>query len=171
MIVHNKNKNGKKGFAMLFAVLASSIVLSIGLSIFNLTIKELTLSSSGSESQIAFYAADTGAECALYWYFNGVNVFNPPSMSTSTPNPADPACINVSNILAVSSVNVGTATTTYTFDLPMASTAAGCARITVKTGEDLSGLRSTIIDSRGYSTNDCNSTDEDKVERGIKVSF
>jgi hypothetical protein len=49
------------------AALVSSIVLSLGASIFILAKKEVTLSSLGRDSQTAFYSADQGAECALYW--------------------------------------------------------------------------------------------------------
>src|SRR3989338_4185708 len=59
--------NSQKGFTLLLAALVSSIVLALGTSIFKLAQKELTLSSIGRDSQFAFYAADTGAECALYW--------------------------------------------------------------------------------------------------------
>ena len=55
------------GFTLLLAALISSIVLVLGASIFGIAQKELTLSSIGRDSQFAFYAADTGAECALYW--------------------------------------------------------------------------------------------------------
>ena len=57
----------KRGFTLLLAALVSSVVLSIGIAIFGIAIKQLTLSSMGRESQFAFYAADTAAECALYW--------------------------------------------------------------------------------------------------------
>ncbi|KKW45527.1 MAG: hypothetical protein UY98_C0044G0005 [Candidatus Kaiserbacteria bacterium GW2011_GWA2_58_9] len=59
--------NSQKGFTLLLAALVSSIVLALGTSIFQLAQKELTLSSIGRDSQFAFYAADSGAECALYW--------------------------------------------------------------------------------------------------------
>jgi hypothetical protein len=49
------------------AALVSSIVLSLGSSIFVIAQKQIMLSSLGRDSQFAFYAADTGAECALYW--------------------------------------------------------------------------------------------------------
>src|SRR3989338_5580655 len=55
------------GFVLLYAVLVASIALSIGLSLYCITIKELIISSSSRDSQLAFYAADAGAECALYW--------------------------------------------------------------------------------------------------------
>jgi hypothetical protein len=52
---------------MLFAVLTASLLLTIGISIFNISLKELTISTNTRESQIAFFAADSARECALYW--------------------------------------------------------------------------------------------------------
>ncbi len=57
----------QRGFTLLLAALIASIVLSLGSSIFMIAKKQITLSSLGRDSQFAFYAADTGAECALYW--------------------------------------------------------------------------------------------------------
>jgi len=66
MILNVTNKN-KKGFALLFSVLLSSLLLTIGLSIFSIALKELAISSASQRSINAFYAADSGRECALYW--------------------------------------------------------------------------------------------------------
>ena len=55
---------------MIFAVLVSSLALAIGLAMFDLVIRELQVSSTVEQSQYAIYAADTAAECALYWDFN-----------------------------------------------------------------------------------------------------
>lgn len=77
MLLENiKNKNihiGKeqKGFAVLFAVLTSSLLVTIGVSIYGISIKELTMSTSAKDSQIAFYAADSARECAFYWDTKG----------------------------------------------------------------------------------------------------
>ena len=56
----------KQGFVILVAVLVSTLVISIGAFIASIAIKELELSSSGRDSQTAFYAADSALECALY---------------------------------------------------------------------------------------------------------
>jgi len=65
----NKNTTPKlvSGFALLFAVITASVLLTIGLSIFNISLKELLLSTASRDSQVAFYAADSARECALYW--------------------------------------------------------------------------------------------------------
>ncbi len=65
-----KFNNTKKGFTLLFAVLVSVLILAVGASIINLSIKQIILSGSSRESQYAFYAANTGIECALYWLWN-----------------------------------------------------------------------------------------------------
>ena len=62
----DKGRN-QRGFTLMLAALIASVTLALGTSIFALAQKELTLSSVGRDSQFAFYAADTGAECALYW--------------------------------------------------------------------------------------------------------
>lgn len=56
-----------KGFALLFSVLVASLLLTIGLSIFRIALKELAISTASRQSIHAFYAADSGWECAKYW--------------------------------------------------------------------------------------------------------
>jgi hypothetical protein len=55
------------GFTIFFAVLVGSLALAIGLSVYELLVRELELSQVATQSQFAIYAADAGAECALYW--------------------------------------------------------------------------------------------------------
>lgn len=55
-----------KGFALLFSVLLSSLLLTIGLSIFSISLKELAISTATRQSIHAFFAADSGREQALY---------------------------------------------------------------------------------------------------------
>ena len=62
-----KKHSKQSGFTLLLSALVASIVLSLGSSIFLIAKKQILLSSLGRDSQFAFYAADTGAECALYW--------------------------------------------------------------------------------------------------------
>ncbi len=66
MMKSDKKINNKSGFAMLFAVLASSLLMAIGISMFNISIKEIQIATSERDSQIAYYAADSARECAIY---------------------------------------------------------------------------------------------------------
>lgn len=152
MIVNSK----QKGFTLLLSVLISGIVLSIGLAIFNLTFKELKLSSAGRESQFAFYAADSGIECALY--------HDQRNDSFSTTNPASSITCNNTDLTVVSSVPVPD-TYVRTFSLILdTSTNRYCSDVTVTKSDG-----DTVIDSRG--TNSCGVDDGRRVERAIQVTF
>ena len=59
-------KNTQRGFALLVAVIFTSVMLSFGLALGSLAYKQQVLASSATQSQYAFYAADAGLECALY---------------------------------------------------------------------------------------------------------
>lgn len=59
--------SGTQGFTLLVAMIVTALILAIGFSIGSIILKELALSASGRQSQVAFYAADSMSECALYW--------------------------------------------------------------------------------------------------------
>lgn len=61
-----KTSNEQSGFALLLAIVVASIVLAIGLTMLNLTVKQLTLSSVVRESEISFQAATAAMECIRY---------------------------------------------------------------------------------------------------------
>jgi hypothetical protein len=72
--IHHKSfSNSQAGFSVLFAALIGGLLLSVGVAILSITLKQITLASAGRESQKAFYAADTGTECALYLDRGGGN--------------------------------------------------------------------------------------------------
>ncbi len=60
-------KNYKKGYALLFSIVVSSALITLGLSLFNLSLKEIIISTSEKESQNAYYAGYSAFECARYW--------------------------------------------------------------------------------------------------------
>lgn len=62
---HRGNRNA--GFTLLIAIIFMSVMLTFGLALGSLGYKQEVLASSAIESQYAFYAADTGLECALYF--------------------------------------------------------------------------------------------------------
>ncbi|HVY72678.1 MAG TPA: hypothetical protein VG984_01315 [Candidatus Paceibacterota bacterium] len=56
-----------KGFTIFFATLVASLALAIGLAIYDITVRQLSLSTTVVQSHYAIFAADSGVECALYW--------------------------------------------------------------------------------------------------------
>ena len=53
-----------RGFVLLYALLVASVVLVIGLTLSNIIVKQLIISSISREMNNAYYAANTGRECA-----------------------------------------------------------------------------------------------------------
>ncbi len=60
------NKKSESGIALLIAVIFTSVVLMIGLTLGSLGYKQVLLASTEEASQNAFYAADAALECVLY---------------------------------------------------------------------------------------------------------
>jgi len=52
----------------------------------NFVTKQTILTSLGSQSQLAFYAASSGIECVLWWEIRATSTF---SFATSTDSPTD----------------------------------------------------------------------------------
>lgn len=63
MIRHNQHTGG---FALLMTLLVVAAVVSITLAVIELTIKQLNLTVTARDSEIAFHAANAGLECARY---------------------------------------------------------------------------------------------------------
>lgn len=150
---HELRKKKNKGFALLYAVLISSALLAIGLAIFNITIKELLFSSLGRDSQFAFYAADTGSECAFYWDFEH-NSFATSSISSIE-------CAGNT----IDSMGGGGYEMPSVFTLDF-SPEPYCVVVSVVKYE--SPAR-TVVESRGYNT--CDTANPRRVERAIRTTY
>ncbi|MFM7088299.1 MAG: pilus assembly PilX N-terminal domain-containing protein, partial [Candidatus Paceibacterota bacterium] len=163
-----KNKR-KEGFVMLFAVVLTSIIMAIALGLAEMSLRAVSFSSTGPQSNEAFFAADTGAECALYYDLRGTKSFFG----------VDPASID--SLVAVATPNcAGTALDLYQgtdigpwiFYLPnLGASRKSCARVTVtkSTSSD-----TTSIVSEGYNIGegtDCASTSTRRVERRLEVNY
>ena len=149
-----------KGFAILFTVLISAIILAIALGVTSISYQEIVLSSSAKEGNIAFYAADTGAECALYWDILGA-FDDPPKITTIRCND------EVINPQPTSS-------TLFSFDINLSNNS--CAKITVDKNaviDSVNNILGTKIESLGYNVacNLVNAGGPRLVERAIRVTY
>jgi|CXWL01.1.fsa_nt_gi Tfp pilus assembly protein PilX len=155
-----KSKQTRRGFTLLLAVLVSSILIALGSAIFDIAIKEITLSSAGRESQFAFYSADTGIECALYWDLKQ-NAFATSSAATVI------RCGGYDAPVTRTIINQGNPAETYitTFSFPLA-TAAPCT--SVKVTRQHYPVR-TVVESSGYNT--CITDNPLRLERTIRVTY
>lgn len=164
----------QRGFTLLLASLIASLLTSLGIAMFTIAQKEVILSSLGRDSQYAFYAADSGAECALYWDFNGA--FTPDTVThdarcNSTvigeyrpPDSTAPADL----VIGGKPYSAGLMTTNFYFEQN-----GHCVLVQVTKRE--TGQPSTIINSRGYSTA-CDTSGEPiatsrTLERAVRMQY
>jgi Tfp pilus assembly protein PilX len=155
-----KKTNNNQGFTLFIAIIIVATLLLVSTGIASISVKENFLTSASRESQYAFYAADSGAECAIYWDVknqSGTSAFSTSTTSTincnqDSNNPSNPSPSTVGGS------TVSTFTLTFNPD-------PYCAVVTVTKNPDLS----TKIESLGYNT--CDTTNPRRVERAVRVSY
>jgi len=69
---HHKQKSG---FALLISLIVVGVVVSIGLTILDVTVKQMSLSTNSKESESAFHAANAGLECIQHWRLKDADDF------------------------------------------------------------------------------------------------
>ena len=155
-----------KAFVLLYAVLVASVVLAIGFSLANIITKQIILSSLGQSSRIAYYAADGGRDCGLFWANFSEVITGMPFGSNSTvhcesnppgkiinvqsvPNPLELALLSLYGIDETELSNY----TAYSLDSINFSfgAKAACAKVTVFTFQPGSYYRNIVL-SRGFNT-------------------
>ncbi len=163
-----------RGFTLYYAVLFGSIILAIGASMLNLSLKEFLLSSSLKESEYAFFAADSGTECVLYWDLHGIPVTFPRTAVDGNANLSQIQCngASISPAPVVSSASANYATTTFSYNI---SDSSGTPKygVVLEVGKQVSsidGSITTTIISRGYNVL-YNSTSNRKIERAIVTQY
>lgn len=175
----NIHSTTKKGFTLFIAMIVSSLLLGIGFSLGNIILKQLQLTSSGKESQIAFYAADSGAECALFWDRKIADGSSQVEGSFKPAGTLDVFCGSATGGAVASKVQEYNplfptqATTTFHVDYTDTGGTAVFACAIVKV---IKNGPYTTIDSRGYnapfdSVAGCDLSNPRTVERGLRVNF
>mgnify|MGYP001594323682 CR=1 FL=1 len=137
MQIQKIQKNKKKGFVILFAVVATSIILSVSLGIANIAFKEIRFYTSVKDSNNAFFNADTGVECALMNDKNDTITAFPVGGTTGTVR-----CLG-NNITVSGSSPIWNFVVSQLGD---GSSPKGCAKVTVNKTNP-----STEIISKGYN--------------------
>lgn len=148
-----------KGFTLFVALVIMGTLLLIAAGIVNLSFKQSLISVAGKESQIAFYAADTGMGCAIYWDVHnpaGISAFATTTGSTiycnkDANNPDNEWVVGGGSVSIINKI---------TF-LPEPY----CTIVTVTKNGD----GSTLIESQGYNT--CSTVDPRRVERAVRATY
>lgn len=168
---NKKNNFKKRGFTILFAVIVSSLVLAIGISIGSITLKQIKISILGRDSQVAFYSADSGSECVMYHDLINKYFATSSDSATAIPAPAlEISCFD--QLFPITSVETDSESATTTIIMKDEATSPNiCAKVTIsKYDSDNDGYSDrTIILSRG--NNYCDANTNRLLERGIRIKY
>lgn len=199
--ISNKMKGFSKehrGFTVLMAVLVAVLILAIASSIVRIVLKQVRFSGSGRESQIAYYVADTGIECALLWDFRAIELFVDEDGEAAEvfPNSSETPVIDDTDENTIAAVKCGEGSIisnalpqlggVYQWETPVYEADRVtrifqfvlrdggdymCGRVQVeKWFDNDAGRVRTQIDSRGY--NNCDSANPvRRYERGLRVNY
>lgn len=152
-----KQLNKEKGITLFIAIIITATLLLISVAIVTLAVKEAFLSSTYRDSQYAFYAADTGAECAIYWDVN-----NPNNVSAFATSSVNTRIFCLGNTIDPTRVVLG-GSGTSTFHINYQAETY-CADVLVAKNAD----GTTKIESLGY--NNCTSNPR-RVQRAVRVTY
>ena len=147
----------QQGFAMLFTVLLVSLILTISLSISDITFKQTLLSSLAKDSQIAFYQADAGIECGMYQDIT-LNSYPRGKSTSQVPNQFYCGQVNMQ-------LDAGVSSNDYFVFKSSSATASPCFSIVF---DKVSDPVKSKVQSRGY--NRCTVTAR-QVERALEVRY
>ena len=156
MEIRSVKKN--KGITIFFALIVISSLLLMTFFIVELARKEVIFSIFSRESQVAFYAAESGIECAWYWDNSGDDSESSPFWNGST-----------NGVYCGDGFNLIGQQGSYEFNFLVDGDEGSYVEVSVDI-EDNNGSRGkTTIISTGYNT-----ADEDaprRFERRIELTY
>ena len=148
----NRNHKYKKGFALFVAIGVSAIILLVSVAMSNITLKQVLIAQASKESQKAYYAADNGIECVLFW-----EIANPTAPGESAFDSSGQTISCGTETFSVGGGSESNFTVTF-------SPFNTCAEITVDKGGS-----QTIVESRGRNL--CVGYSNRRLERGIRITY
>jgi len=164
--------NNEAGFAVLFAVLLASFLITLGISIFSISLKEIQITTSSRDSQIAYYVADSARECALYWDIkrsafptclnSSCSITNPTNINEIKPIECNGNIVNLSISHPTNSTYISNALNF--FQVSTTSSSSPVADLTLKKVFSSDRIITTV-EARGHNT----SIIGRRVERGIQT--
>jgi len=156
-----KKFQSQQGFTLFIALIITATLLLISTGIVALAVREAFLTTATQNSQYAFYAADTGIECAIYWDVKNSSGFTAFATSTSATINCNQDASNSPKNPNPNSVGGSSQSVFNLTFLPQPY----CATVTVT--KPTNG--STKIESLGFNT--CSSADPRRVERAVRVTY
>ncbi|HEU0085763.1 MAG TPA: hypothetical protein VFQ59_02285 [Candidatus Paceibacterota bacterium] len=157
-------KKSQSGFVLLFTTLLVSVILAVTIGTANIAYKEILFGTSAKDTNDAFFAADSGAECVLYHDRVNGEVF-PAGGEGKGPIVCNAESIQISEDV------ISTNLIQWTFRVPgLGGDGAGCASVSITKDSD---EREVVVVSKGYNRASLiNSyTCEGPVERELELTY
>ena len=159
----------RRGFTLIIAVILASVATAVGLALSSIAFKSVRLSDTSQSSSLAFYAADSALECALYAdqqlnTFSYTGHASSPAITCAGPTAPQAIGFSVASAGASTLKYVSLSPTGYSggwFPVSL----LGCARITVFK----SSAALTTLYAEGL--NDCRTGNPRAVERGVYATY
>lgn len=167
MYLQQKIQEAPRGFTLLIAIILTSIILSVGIALTDISYKQIELAATARQSQYAFYNADSALECALY--YDSIDQFdytNEPVGSNPTISSGQLSCEGQTfNYYGAADTGNGRSTT---WIVPCAgdnTTGDGSASVTVvKKSSGQTGFY-----ANGFNV--CTALSSTRVERGEEAQY
>lgn len=150
----------ERGIALVITIILIGISLLVSLGVSDVLINEFSFSIFSQKSSKAFYAADSGMECASYWDMTGTIFLAPSDVQTNyggtLPNSTDTVCLSLPEYInttwhANSVTDIGGVILAYTVIFDLEFDDNRCVKVSVKKDEEIStGDINTTIESYGY---------------------
>ncbi|MEN9913180.1 MAG: hypothetical protein RLY66_588 [Candidatus Parcubacteria bacterium] len=184
-----EGKIWEKGYTLLFAVIAASLVLSVGVFILGVSKKQFALSVAARESMYALYAADSAIECVAREYNYNIALgsgLSPTEEDGTTSRAPTMECNNDTHQGEVFAEVAEPDEDLWSTSAPVIESSnmhiplgyAGqinppCAVVTIAYGTDTEGDSKARMEARGY--NQCDSSgvpllSSRTVERALRLS-
>jgi Tfp pilus assembly protein PilX len=155
----NLKNNSEAGITLFIALIILGTLLVVSTGIVNLATRQSFISSFANQSQQAFYAADSGIECAIFW---DVRTTDPSLRSAFSPLSNYAITCNGQTTTPTKVTSGIYSTSTFSFNF---SPEPSCVIVTVAKN---STSGATIVESKGYNT--CG-TSARKVERAVRAKY
>lgn len=150
------NTKNEKGFVALFTVLIAVVVLSMAIGIANIAFKQILLASSATEADKAFYAADSGVECALLFEIGNVDY------------PSTVTCGDYVNAPVIASPAQNGEINTFRIDYTLPGGEKTCAEVEVLIEPPFNSI---TIESLGKNQACAENPGNKTVQRAIRVRY
>jgi len=161
-----------QGFALLVAVIFTSVMLAFSLLIGTLAYKQAVLANHARDSQYAFYAADAGLECLLRSDFRDKNFqyLDPTTGGARTSPPANIACGGNSSSQVSYCYDAAGCVDQLRYEALIDLAENRCARVTIYKPQPGGGYR-TFLFSEGYNTSCSSLSTARYAARGIRINY